>query len=336
MDAALNSLTPNLNWVDLIVLLLIAVYAFEGFALGFLRSSLDLASFVLSFLLGLILYPFASNFLSESFGIPIGFANAIGFFVIAIFSEFLLSKFLIRFIVKLPSYSFLSAKLKGLKRGNNLLGIFPGILSALVLLTFILTMVTTLPTAPVLKQAIFTSKSGSVLVSQSLGLEGVINKIFGLAVSDALTFMTVEPRSSDSLKLNIRTKNFTTDYQAEKDMFDLLNLEREKQNIKILVFDERLSETGQDHCRDMFERGYFSHYTPEGLSPFDRMTQDDITYSFAGENLALAPSTKLAHEGLIRSPGHRENILSSDFGRVGIGVIDGGVYGKMFCQEFTD
>jgi len=38
----------------------------------------------------------------------------------------------------------------------------------------------------------------------------------------------------------------------------------------------------------------------------------------------------------MQSPGHRDNILSSDFSKVGIGVIDGGRYGKMFVQVFTD
>jgi uncharacterized protein YkwD len=38
----------------------------------------------------------------------------------------------------------------------------------------------------------------------------------------------------------------------------------------------------------------------------------------------------------MNSPGHRANILSANFGRIGIGVIDGGIYGEIFCQEFKD
>jgi len=38
----------------------------------------------------------------------------------------------------------------------------------------------------------------------------------------------------------------------------------------------------------------------------------------------------------MQSPGHRANILSANFGRIGVGVIDGGIYGQMYCQEFTD
>ncbi|MGH7246459.1 MAG: CAP domain-containing protein, partial [Candidatus Levyibacteriota bacterium] len=78
------------------------------------------------------------------------------------------------------------------------------------------------------------------------------------------------------------------------------------------------------------------HYTLQGLSPFDRMSAADIIYTFAGENLAFSPNVNLAMQGLMNSKGHRENILSKNFHRVGVGVLDAGVYGEMFVQEFTD
>jgi hypothetical protein len=37
-----------------------------------------------------------------------------------------------------------------------------------------------------------------------------------------------------------------------------------------------------------------------------------------------------------RVPGHHANILKVGFRKVGIGVMDGGIFGKMFVQEFTD
>lgn len=65
------------------------------------------------------------------------------------------------------------------------------------------------------------------------------------------------------------------------------------------------------------------------------MRNAGIGFDVAGENLAFAPSVEVAHEGLMNSPGHRENILSPDFCRVGIGVQNSGVYGRMFSQEFA-
>ncbi len=38
----------------------------------------------------------------------------------------------------------------------------------------------------------------------------------------------------------------------------------------------------------------------------------------------------------MNSPGHRANILHKDFGRVGIGIMDGGIRGLMVTQNFRD
>jgi uncharacterized protein YkwD len=56
----------------------------------------------------------------------------------------------------------------------------------------------------------------------------------------------------------------------------------------------------------------------------------------AGENLAMAQSLNIAHDGLMKSPGHRANILRLHFGRVGIGVLDGGRDGLMVTQNFRN
>ncbi|KKR60955.1 MAG: hypothetical protein UT99_C0004G0001, partial [Candidatus Curtissbacteria bacterium GW2011_GWA2_40_31] len=88
--------------------------------------------------------------------------------------------------------------------------------------------------------------------------------------------------------------------------------------------------------KDMFKRGYFSHYSPEGKDVGDRLEDSSINYSLAGENLALAPDVIRAHNGLMNSEGHRRNILDPAFSKIGIGAIDGGVYGKMFTQVFTN
>jgi uncharacterized protein YkwD len=106
--------------------------------------------------------------------------------------------------------------------------------------------------------------------------------------------------------------------------------------LKPLILDTGLQEVARAHSKDMFARGYFAHNTPDGLTPFDRMDKAGIKYITAGENLALAPDVETAHRGLMDSAGHKANILSADFGKVGIGVIKSSKYGEMFSQEFTN
>ena len=166
--------------------------------------------------------------------------------------------------------------------------------------------------------------------------EKQLNSIFGGALNETLNFMTVKPEGKELVNLRFTVKDGSVDAEAEQEMFRRVNTERAKAGLQFLEFDNSLRDVARAHSDDMFRRGYFSHYTPEGLSPFDRMNNAHITYTYAGENLALAPSTQLAMQGLMNSPGHRANILSVNFGKVGIGVIDSGIYGEMFCQEFTD
>lgn len=324
----------GLNFIDILIIIVIVIYVIEGYALGLLRATADFLSFLFSFIFALSFYDLFGDMLINLFNIPAGFANAFGFFIAA----FLFEIFIIIFL-KLILTPFLFSRFGKIEMPDKIEkfgGMIPGFFSALILLSFILTMVVALPLSPFLKNSVSASKLGDPLVSNIQGFDKTINNVFGGAVNDALTFLTVEPKSEELLKLNFQTENVTIDPSAEKEMFDLINIERENNGLGTLEINEPLIKTARDHCNDMFKRGYFSHYTPEGKSPFDRMEEDNIIFSYAGENLALAPNAKLAMQGLMNSPGHRANILSKNFGEVGVGVIDGGIYGQMFCQEFKD
>jgi uncharacterized protein YkwD len=84
----------------------------------------------------------------------------------------------------------------------------------------------------------------------------------------------------------------------------------------------------------MFKLKYFSHESPVAGSPFDRLMAAHVSYTRAGENLAYAQSVAVAHRALMDSPGHRANILRPEFTRIGIGVIQAGIYGRMITQLF--
>lgn len=332
--SAINVPVINFNYIDIVIVLVILVYALEGYAIGFVRGILDFISFIFSFLFALSFYGVFASFFTNYLHIPRGFSNAIGFFLAALISEVILAV-LLRYSI-LPLVNDHKKKNKYPDEVGKIAGIVPGVLSAVVLLAFILTMIVALPISPYLKDSVTKSKLGSPLVLGIQGFDEQINNVFGGAVNDALTFITVEPRSDESIVLNFSTNKYTLDRISELKMIDLVNQERSNVGVQSLIEDEALREVARDHCKDMLERGYFSHYTPEQLSPFDRMNKAGISFVFAGENLALAPDVTLAMKGLMNSPGHRENILSADFNKVGIGVIDGGIYGEMYCQEFSN
>ncbi|NEU29681.1 hypothetical protein GN156_02690 [bacterium LRH843] len=122
--------------------------------------------------------------------------------------------------------------------------------------------------------------------------------------------------------------------QEEQQMIDLVNQERSKQGLAPLKVNLELTKVARVKAQDMINKNYFDHQSPTYGSPFDMLNQFGIQYRTAGENLAGNQTVEAAHKALMNSQGHRENILNSNYQEVGIGIVDGGPYGKMFVQLF--
>lgn len=101
----------------------------------------------------------------------------------------------------------------------------------------------------------------------------------------------------------------------------MTNAARVTHGLNFLTWNEVVKDTARKHSADMAKNNYFNHTNLRGESPFDRMKADNIRFSTAGENLATGQlSSIFAHEGLMNSLGHRENILQKDFRELGVGV----------------
>lgn len=328
LDNLLKHYISGTNWVDA-VFVLVAIYIVVTNA-GFIVTSLDLMGFLFSLLFSLKTYSFLSETFVIHFAISKGLAKAIGFFVAWVFSESLF------YTVARIATKKLTKVSKGI---NYALGAFPAILQALLLYTFILTLTITLPISGPIKKDVLASRIGPPLLAVSQRLESRLRPVFNDAILDTLHFLTIKPESTQSVNLgfNISEENLNADTVSEIEMFNLVNNERKALGLNALVFDDSLREVARDYAKEMFVHGFFSHTSAsDGSSPTDRLDREDVAYLVAGENLAFTPDVKFAHTGLMNSPGHRKNILSPEFGKVGIGVIDGGTFNKIFVQEFTD
>lgn len=137
-----------------------------------------------------------------------------------------------------------------------------------------------------------------------------------------------------------RNDYYTNETEALKEgfeyqLFDLTNSTRVKFGLSVLTWDDYVRETARKHSKDMAVNNYFSHENLEGKSPFDRMLEDDIQFTIAGENLAYGQySSIFAHEGLMNSMGHRENILQKDFKYLGVGVAFNSKFQPYYTQKF--
>lgn len=123
---------------------------------------------------------------------------------------------------------------------------------------------------------------------------------------------------------------------AEAQMLALVNQARTANGLAPFTLDVALSNVARAHSSDMVVRSYFSHTSPDGLSPFDRMTRAGITYRSAAENIAWAGSVAVSHESLMNSPGHRANLLNPGLNRIGIGIVRKDSLHIMVTQVFRD
>lgn len=330
---ALVSFLP-FNLFDYVFFALFLLYVWEDAELGAFSGFIRLLTTVTAFIGGLILYSPISSLLTQYFTLTKGLSDAIAFLVVSFvlyITLFMFSPFVKPLILK---HFPITQRVP--KPINMVGGIVFGSLSFLFVASFVIALILSFPTSSFVKDQIRNSVSGRFLSVRTHMIETQVKKVFGGAIEETLNFLTIKPGSDTMVKLNFSAKKYTIDYNAEQEMLRLVNEERARVDQETLAFDESAAEVARAHAIDMVTRGYFSHYTPEGISPFDRLETAGIVYTVAGENLALAPDVQIAMDGFMKSPGHRANILHPDFQKVGIGVVDVGIFGKMFVQEFSD
>lgn len=122
--------------------------------------------------------------------------------------------------------------------------------------------------------------------------------------------------------------------QAREEMLALIVKDRADHNLPAVRLDDNLTNLAQAHSDDMVARNFFGHYNPDGKSPDDRRRALSIQTG-VGENLAKSPNIVFAQRGLMHSAIHRENILTPDWTRMGIGVTKNSQGYLLVAQEFS-
>lgn len=316
------------NFVDLAIIIALFIFAFAGFGKPLFFELFELASFLLAGLFSLRFYNLAAIQLKSVFLLPHSFANVLGFIVVWYLIEIIFFLWVRFFSGKLPDLSNLP--------GERFLSVLPALLRGFVFISVVLVLIGTFPIQPKIKSEVNGSKIGSFILAQTYYLEGPLKNVFGGVAQDTLTFLTIQPKTSETVNLGFANDQFRFDEKTEFAMIDLVNKERIKEGLSPLSFDSRLREIARGHSADMFKRGYFSHNTPEGYDLAFRAKAADVSFLIIGENLAFAPTLESAHRGLINSPGHRANILSEDYHQIGIGVANSEYYGLMITQVFKN
>ena len=315
--------------VDAAVLALIGVATWYGYRTGFIATMYSLASWVLAVAAGLALEGPATNITEAVTGLPAPVAATVGFVVTVVAVEGLFSVagyLAVRPIVAAVRGSRLSA-------ADRILGTVPGAIRSVFVVAVAILAIEALPVGSDAKAAVETSRTGRVVNAGIAALEPQIQSFAGQFGGSSFLVTRIGEDQTEHLDLPDGLE-VAVDPVAERQLLDLVNEERAQRGIGVLVADERLVSVARSHSEEMLKLKYFSHESPVSGSPFDRLKAAGIAYSRAGENLAYAQSVAVAHRALMESPGHRENILRPEFSRIGIGVINAGIYGRMFTQLF--
>lgn len=118
----------------------------------------------------------------------------------------------------------------------------------------------------------------------------------------------------------------------EREVIRLVNAERAKYGLSALTEDWELSRVARCKSQDMHDNRYFAHNSPTYGTPFQMIRAFGLSYRAAGENIAMGYRTPAAVvAGWMNSEGHRANILSSAYTKIGVGYVADGSY---WTQQF--
>lgn len=315
--------------VDLLLLAIVLFGAWAGWARGFVFAALDLLTLAVSLAAAFLGWREAADWVNRfvpALGVWVAPLCFVGVFVLV---HFALGWVMLALLRRTPKHLHAN-------KANKLLGIAPGVGNGLVHAVVVAVLLLTLPLGATVASWTHESRLASRLSAPAEWVEAQLAPVFDAAIERTLQVVTVKPQSREGIPLKFRVAQARPRPDLEAQMLVLVNAERRAAGLPEVEPDRELTEVARAHSRDMLARGYFSHYSPEGGDLEDRLRGSRVRYLTAGENLALAPTLHAAHKGLMHSPGHRANILRPQFGRLGVGILDGGSHGLMVTQAYRN
>lgn len=318
-----------IKWIDLLLGFVMLASLWLGWRRGFLLESLDLATWLASLLLAMWTYHPLAQRLASRTELSLSWSKPLAFLAVFFLASFVLR----RLAGTLFSRVAPTAQHHSL---NKAFGLLPGLANGFIYAIVVAALLMALPLPAPMQSQAQESEIANEFVSYAEIIEAKLRPVFDDAISETLTMRTVRPQSKETVKLPFKLAQAKPRPALEERMLALVNKERRAAGLKPLTMDRELTAAARAHSADMLARGYFSHYSPEGKTAFDRLRARRIAFLAAGENLAFAPTVKVAHTGLMNSPGHRANILRPVFGKVGIGILDAGPRGIMVTQKFSN
>lgn len=307
--------------IDFVLGAYLASLAVRGWTRGLVRELVDLVGLVLGVFIAFRLSEPFGDFLAGRFQVTPEIARLGAGIVLMIITG--------SGLAVAAHHLTRAMKLPGLNLTNRVLGSGLAIAWGTLIALAMVSVVRVLPFPPAVAEAL----DESVVVERVAGPEAFPRRIFlAVAGDEVLRSLTaLRPLvGGDRLVLDADDRveippsdDIEVVGEAEQELFSLANRERVDQAVTPLVWSEGLAEVARAHAEEMYRQGYVSHVSPTTGTVSDRVEAAGIPVLVVGENLGLASSAAAVHLGLMESPAHRENLLRSEFDRVGIGAVQG-------------
>jgi len=201
-------------------------------------------------------------------------------------------------------------------------------ISGLLSLLFTFSMVSNVSAATVTATKNYTVQSGDSMWK-------ICNK-FQTGISEVVS---LNPQISNPNNIYpgriLRIPNIDAIKAIESQVITIVNRERASAGLPGLRLNWQLSRVARYKAEDMRDKNYFSHTAPVYGSPFEMMKNFGISFSAAGENIAMGQqSATQVMTSWMNSSGHRQNILNARYTEIGVGIAKSGNGSIYWVQQF--
>ena len=167
-----------------------------------------------------------------------------------------------------------------------------------------------------------------VFIATAVVMLFVISMSLAAAPSSAIEVKAASTTQEQaSTQVAVKPQATLNDY--ENAVAALINSYRVASGLNAIAYEPTLTYIAKLRSADLMDRGYFSHYTPEGTTVFDLLKANGITAKIRGENLGQAmPAGIGSPEAFLNawhnSPSHNANMLRAGYNYIGVGMVDNG------------
>ena len=208
------------NWLDWILVPAVMFFVWEGWLAGGIKVLSGMISFLGSLWLAVKYHSAAGRFVGEKFGISRIWVDVVGYLIVAVTAETIISIALHLLLQKLTGKRTQS-------QWNRAIGAAANGIKGLVLAAFALLVIIALPLKGNIRRDIRSSILGSRLVAAAQKYGGQVETSINEAAAEAVRFLTIKPQSTEIIPLNLplETCRFNVSEEEEWKMLGLINRE---------------------------------------------------------------------------------------------------------------